>query len=121
LTPFENTIHFYREFFLNPDTLPVVLFGFVSSLLLFSLYYFLFLRTTKGPLLYRLLPLTPLLMFLFGIDYFRWVAFGTVVMALWWVILSREFGTVEPRRVDGLVYILSILSLPAEAIKEILT
>ncbi len=121
LTPLENTVYFYRKFFLNPDTLPVVLLGFVSAILLFSLYYVLFLRTVRGPMPYRLIPLTPLLMFLFGIDYFRWVSFGTVVLAVWWVILSHEFGTVKPHKVDRLVYLLSLLALPAEVLKEILT
>jgi hypothetical protein len=118
-SPLENTVFFYRKFFLNPDTFPLVIIGFVSALLLFSLYYFLFLRTVRGPLPYKLFPLFPLLMFLFGIDYFRWVAFGMVVMAIWWSVLVGEFGTANPRRAEKFVFLLSLMSLPAEMLKEI--
>ena len=121
LPPLHNSLYFYTKFLTDPTTRVTVAVGIASALILVLLYFLLLYRITRAPALLKVVPLSPLLMFLFGVDYFRWSSATSIGMALSFVLLSGRFGVREPGRLDRALFLLSLLALPLEIAKEFLT
>ncbi len=121
LSPLQNSFHFYTKFLADPATRTTILLGVASALLLVLLYSLLLFRISRAPIHLKAVPLSPLLMFLFGVDYFRWSAAAVIGMALAFVLLGRRFGVRRPDRFDKVLFLLSLLALPLEVLKELLT
>jgi len=120
-SPLENTLYFYGTFLSSSgDALKTFAFGFVATLGLMGAYAYLFWTSSRAPILCRLIPLAPLLMFLLGIDYFRWGFFATLSMAVAWVEMYRMGWAGPPGRWSRpLFYLLLVLPL-LEILREVL-
>ncbi len=121
LSPLRNSLYFYAKFLTDPTSRITVGIGIVSALLLISLYFLLLYRLSRAPTYLKVVPLSPLLMFPFGVDYFRWASATSVSMALAFVLLSKRFGVREPDSLDRALFLLSLLALPLEVVKEVIT